>query len=69
MRKQDLLVRLCTFTQLVYQAETDLLLLEALILGGRNVLCTSQSPDAKVLTVWSHDADVGPHIVHIEKWA
>jgi hypothetical protein len=74
MREQDLLARLRAFKQLrqlelVYQAETNLLSLEALIAGGRDVLRSSQSPDVKVLRVWRNEADVGPHGVHIEKWA
>jgi hypothetical protein len=73
IREQDLLTCLYAFKhlrqlELVYQVSSNFLSLEALITGGRDVLCASQSPDVKVLKVWRYEAYVGPHIVHSERW-
>ncbi|KAJ6532648.1 hypothetical protein B0H19DRAFT_1241931 [Mycena capillaripes] len=73
LESEDLFKRLRAFRQLrelelVYQDKADLLSLEALIAGGRDILRASQNKSVKVLKVWSYDEDSGPYIVRTERF-
>jgi hypothetical protein len=69
---KDMFPRLHAFTQLselelLYQDDPDLLSLEELVAGGRNVLRASHSTDVKALRVWALDKSAGPQIVYFER--
>jgi hypothetical protein len=52
---------------LFHRAYPIFMSLDALIMGGRDVLRASRARDAKVLRVWSSDGLAGPCLVHEER--